>query len=59
MKKKVAFVALCFLIFTTSAFAELTVSDLEKIQSIVDKSVIRIEKSIETSEKHIKEYVEI
>ena len=59
MKKKVAFVALCFLIFTTSAFAELTVSDLEKIQSIVDKSVIRIEKSIETSEKHIKEYVDL
>ena len=52
MKKRVAFVVLCFLIFTTAAFAELTQTDLEKIQSIVEKSV-------EKSEKRIKEYVDL
>ena len=40
--------ALCFLILTTCAFAELTQSDFEKIQSIVEKS-----------EKQIKEYVDL
>lgn len=59
MKKKAAAIALCFLILTTSAFAELEVSDLEKIQSIVDKSVSKVEKSIETSEKHIKQYIDL
>lgn len=59
MKNKIAVVALFLLIFTTSAFAALTVTDFEKIQSIVDKSAIRIEKSIETSEKKIKEYVDL
>ena len=59
MKKKITLVALCYLIFTTSAFADLTISDLEKIQSIVDKSANRLEKSIEASEKRIKEYVDL
>ena len=40
--------ALCFLISTTCAFAELSQSDFEKIQSIVEKS-----------EKQIKEYVDL
>lgn len=59
MKKKVAVVALCFLILTSSAFAELTQPDLDKIQSIIDKSVSKVEKSIETSEKHIKQYIDL
>ena len=52
MKKKVAFVALCSLILTSSAFAELMQPDLDKIQSIVDGSV-------KTSEKHIMQYIEL
>ena len=52
MTKKVAFVALCFLILTSSAFAELTQPDLDKIQSIVDESV-------KTSEKHLKQYIDL
>ena len=52
MKRKVAFVALCFLSFTAFAFAELTQTDLDKIQSIVDTSV-------ETSEKQIKQYMDL
>ena len=59
MKKKITLVALCYLIFTTSAFADLTISDLEKIQSIFDKSFNSLEKSIEASEKRIKEYVDL
>lgn len=74
MKKKVFWIALCFLILTTTAFAELTQSDFEKIQSIVEKSVeasekrimqyidIRIdalEKRMDTFEKNLKEYVDI
>ena len=46
--KKVLLLALCFLISTTCAFAELSQSDFEKIQSIVEKS-----------EKQIKEYVDL
>ncbi len=52
MNKKVIFIALCFLIFTTSAFAELTQTDLEKIQSIVDKSA-------ERSENQLKQYIDL
>ena len=52
MNKKVIFIALCFLIFTTSAFAELTPTDLENIQSIVDKSA-------ERSEKQLKQYIDL
>ena len=59
MKKKVAFVALCFLILTSSAFAELTQPDLDKIQSIVDRSVSKVEESVKTSEKHIMQYIEL
>ena len=59
MKKKVAFVALCFLILTSSAFAELTQPDLDKIQSIVDRSVSKVEESVKTSEKHIMQYIEV
>ena len=40
--KKVLLLALCFLISTTCAFAELSQSDFEKIQSIVEKAVERI-----------------
>ena len=50
--KKVLLLALCFLISTTCAFAELSQSDFEKIQSIVEKSV-------NASEKRIKEYVDL
>ena len=50
--KKVLLLALCFLILTTCAFAELSQSDFEKIQSIVEKAV-------EKSEKQIKEYVDL
>ncbi len=50
--KKVLLLALCFLISTTCAFAELSQSDFEKIQSIVEKAV-------EKSEKQIKEYVDL
>ena len=50
--KKVLLLALCFLILTTCAFAELSQSDFEKIQSIVEKSV-------NASEKRIKEYVDL
>ena len=52
MKKKAAAIALCFLILTTSAFAELTQTDLKHIQSIVDTSV-------ENSEKQIKQYIDL
>ena len=50
--KKVLLLALCFLISTACAFAELSQSDFEKIQSIVEKSV-------NASEKRIKEYVDL
>ncbi len=50
--KKVLLLALCFSILTTSAFAELEQSDFEKIQSI-------IEKTVEKSEKQIKEYIDL
>ena len=50
--QKILFLALCFLISTTCAFAELSQSDFEKIQSIVDKSV-------EKSEERIKEYIDL
>ena len=48
MKKKVLLLAICFLILTTNAFAELTQSDLEKI-----------DKLIQASETRIKEYVDL
>ena len=48
MKKKVFLLAICFLILTTNAFAELTQSDLEKI-----------DKLIQASETRIKEYVDL
>lgn len=47
MKKKVLLLAICFLILTTNAFAELTQSDLQKI-----------DKLIQASETRIKEYVD-
>ncbi len=46
--KKVSLLALCFLISTTCAYAELSQSDFETIQSIIDKS-----------EKQIKEYIDL
>ena len=46
--QKILFLSICFLISTTCAYAELSQSDFEKIQSIVDKS-----------EKQIKEYVDL
>ena len=46
--RKILLLALCFSISTTCAYAELSQSDFEKIQSIVDKS-----------EKQIKEYVDL
>ncbi len=46
--KKVSLLALCFLISTTCAYAELSQSDFEKFQSIIDKS-----------EKQIKEYIDL
>lgn len=48
MKKKVLLLATCFLILSTNAFAELTQSDLEKI-----------DKLIQASETRIKEYVDL
>ena len=48
MKKKVLSLAICFLILTTNAFAELTQSDLQKI-----------DKLIQASETRIKEYVDL
>ena len=48
MKKKVLLLAICFLILTTNAFAELTQSDLEEI-----------DKLIQASETRIKEYVDL
>ena len=50
--QKILFLALCFLISTTCAFAELSQSDFEKFQSI-------IEKTVEKSEKQIKEYIDL
>lgn len=52
MKKKATVITLCFLMFTTFAFAELTQTDLKHIQSIVDKSV-------ENSEEQIKQYIDL
>lgn len=52
MKKKILLLAICYLIFMTNAFAELTQSDFEKIQTIVEKSV-------NASENRIKEYVDL
>ncbi|MCG9131319.1 hypothetical protein J5I95_06505 [Candidatus Poribacteria bacterium] len=48
MKKKVLLLAICFLILTPNAFAELTQSDLEEI-----------DKLIQASETRIKEYVDL
>ena len=48
MKKKVLLLAICFLILSTNAFAELTQSDLQKI-----------DKLIQASETRIKEYVDL
>ena len=48
MKKKVLLLAICFLILSTNAFAELTQSDLENI-----------DKLIQASETRIKEYVDL
>ena len=48
MKKKVLLLAICFLILNTNAFAELTQSDLQKI-----------DKLIQASETRIKEYVDL
>ena len=48
MKKKVLLLAICFLILTTNAFAELTQSDLQEI-----------DKLIQASETRIKEYVNL
>lgn len=48
MKKKILLLAICFLILTTNAFAELAQSDLEKI-----------DKLIQASEARIKEYVDL
>ncbi|MCG9129832.1 DUF1640 domain-containing protein [Candidatus Poribacteria bacterium] len=50
--KKIFLLALCFSLLTTSAFAELSQSDFERIQSIVEKTV-------EKSEKQIKEFVDL
>ena len=46
--KKVLLLALCFLISTTCAFAELSQSDFEKINEL-----------IQASEKRIKEYIDL
>jgi peptidoglycan hydrolase CwlO-like protein len=48
MKKKILLLAICFLILSTNAFAELTQSDLENI-----------DKLIQASETRIKEYVDL
>ncbi len=48
MKKKVLLLAICFLILSTNAFAELTQSDLQEI-----------DKLIQASETRIKEYVDL
>ena len=46
--RKILLLALCFFILTTCAFAELSQSDFQRIQSIVEKS-----------EKQIKEYIDL
>ena len=46
--KKILFLSLCFSLLTTCAFAELSQSDFQRIQSIVEKS-----------EKQIKEYIDL
>ena len=48
MKKKILLLAICFLILTSNAFAELTQSDLQEI-----------DKLIQASEDRIKEYVDL
>ena len=48
MKKKILLLAICFLILTPNAFAELTQSDLQEI-----------DKLIQASEARIKEYVDL
>ena len=48
MKMKVLLLSICFLILSTNTFAELTQSDLEKI-----------DKLIQASENRIKEYVDL
>ena len=50
--RKVLLLALCFSLLTTCAFAELSQSDFQRIQSIVEKTV-------EKSEKQIKDYVDL
>ena len=42
MKKKVLLLAICFLILTTNAFAELTQSDLQEIDKLIQASETRI-----------------
>ncbi|MDE0087460.1 MAG: hypothetical protein OXU23_17190 [Candidatus Poribacteria bacterium] len=48
MKKKVLLLVICFLILSTNAFAELTQSDLDKIDEL-----------IQASENRIKQYVDL
>ena len=45
------------LLFTASAFSELTVEDLEKIRSIVKEEVDPVKEEIAKSEARMKEYV--
>ena len=47
MKKKVLLLAICFLILTTNAFAELTQSDLEKIDKLIQESEARIKEYVD------------
>lgn len=48
MKKKVLLLAICFLILNTNAFAELTQSDLEKIDKLIQASETRIKEYVGT-----------
>lgn len=47
-----------FLIFAAPVFSELTVTDLEKIRSIVKESEERLKEDLKASEKRLKEDIE-
>ena len=47
-----------FLVFAAPVFSELTVTDLEKIRSIVKESEDRLKEDLKASEKRLKEDIE-
>ena len=59
MKKSgLFFLVIAFLCLSTSAFAELNVDDLEKIQQLLDKLEDRIDKRFTDFEKHLSEDIQ-